>query len=82
MRLDGTRVALLIEDDYEAMEAWYPRLRLEEARADVQAIGKGPVERPSRGRRATGYDPIRHDSRTRAGMSPDDESLKFNRRDP
>jgi protease I len=41
MSLDGKRIALLIEDDYQEMEAWYPRLRLEEAGADVQVIGTG-----------------------------------------
>jgi protease I len=41
MSLNGTRVALLIEDDYQELEAWYPRLRLEEAGADVQVIGSG-----------------------------------------
>jgi protease I len=41
MSLQGTRVALLIEDDYQELEAWYPRLRLEEAGADVTVIGSG-----------------------------------------
>ena len=41
MSLDGARVALLIEDDYQEMEAWYPRLRLEEAGADVTVVGPG-----------------------------------------
>jgi protease I len=41
MSLEGKRIALLIEDDYQEMEAWYPRLRLQEAGADVQVIGTG-----------------------------------------
>jgi protease I len=41
MSLDGKRVALLIEDDYQELEAWYPRLRLEEAGADVTVVGPG-----------------------------------------
>lgn len=41
MSLEGIRIALLIEDDYQEMEAWYPRLRLEEAGADVRVIGSG-----------------------------------------
>jgi protease I len=41
MSLEGTRVALLIEDDYQEMEAWYPRLRLEEAGATVTVVGSG-----------------------------------------
>jgi protease I len=41
MSLEGTRVALLIEDDYQELEAWYPKLRLEEAGAVVRVIGSG-----------------------------------------
>src|SRR3954454_18069901 len=41
MSLEGKRIALLIEDDYQEMEAWYPRLRLEEAGADVTVVGPG-----------------------------------------
>jgi protease I len=51
MSLDGKRIALLIEDDYQEMEAWYPRLRLEEAGADVRVIGRGRLDcfAPKRG---------------------------------
>ncbi|MGN6867665.1 MAG: type 1 glutamine amidotransferase domain-containing protein [Solirubrobacteraceae bacterium] len=41
MSLAGTRVALLIEDDYQELEAWYPKLRLEEAGAEVTVVGSG-----------------------------------------
>jgi protease I len=41
MELNGTRVALLIEDDYQELEAWYPYLRLREAGADVTVVGSG-----------------------------------------
>ena len=41
MSLDGTRIALLIEDEYQILEGWYPLLRLQEAGADVQVIGSG-----------------------------------------
>ena len=41
MRLKGKRVALLIEDDYQEMEAWYPFMRLKEEGADVTVVGPG-----------------------------------------
>lgn len=41
MSLDGARVALLIEDDYQELEGWYPKLRLEEAGATVTVVGSG-----------------------------------------
>lgn len=41
MSLQGKTVALLIEDDYENLEAWYPYLRLREAGAEVKVIGPG-----------------------------------------
>jgi protease I len=41
MRLSGTKVALLIEDEYQEMEAWYPRLRLAEEGATVIVVGSG-----------------------------------------
>ena len=39
MALEGTKIALLVEDEYEEMEFWYPLLRLREAGADVRIIG-------------------------------------------
>lgn len=41
MSLSGKRVALLIEDEYQILEGWYPKLRLEEAGAQVSVIGSG-----------------------------------------
>jgi protease I len=41
MNLNGKRVALLIEDDYQELEAWYPALRLEEEGAEVVTVGSG-----------------------------------------
>jgi protease I len=41
MSLSGKRVALLIEDEYQVLEGWYPKLRLEEAGAQVSVIGSG-----------------------------------------
>jgi len=39
MELQGKRVALLVEADYQDMEVWYPKLRLTEAGAQVVTIG-------------------------------------------
>lgn len=39
MELRGKRVAILAEDLYEALELWYPLLRLKEAGADVIVVG-------------------------------------------
>jgi protease I len=41
MSVKGKRVALLIEDDYQEMEAWYPYMRLQEAGAKVTVVGPG-----------------------------------------
>jgi protease I len=41
MSLSGKRIALLIEDEYQILEGWYPLLRLQEAGADVKVIGSG-----------------------------------------
>jgi protease I len=41
MSLSGKRVALLIEDEYQILEGWYPHLRLQEAGAEVRVIGSG-----------------------------------------
>lgn len=41
MSLSGKRVALLIEDEYQILEGWYPQLRLREAGAEVRVIGSG-----------------------------------------
>ncbi len=41
MSLDRTRIALLIEDEYQILEGWYPLLRLQEAGAAVSVLGSG-----------------------------------------
>jgi protease I len=41
MRLSGRKVALLIEDEYQELEGWYPRLRLVEEGAEVTVVGSG-----------------------------------------
>ena len=37
--LDGVRILTLVGDDYEDLELWYPKLRLEEAGAHVTLAG-------------------------------------------
>lgn len=37
--LEGIRVLTLVDDDYEDLELWYPKLRLEEAGAHVTVAG-------------------------------------------
>ena len=37
--LDGIRVLMLVGDDYEDLELWYPKLRLEEAGCHVTVAG-------------------------------------------
>jgi protease I len=41
MELEGKRVAVLAEDQYEDLELWYPYYRLKEAGADVRIVGTG-----------------------------------------
>ncbi len=41
MSLQGTRVAILIEDLYQELEVWYPYYRLKEAGAEVVLVGTG-----------------------------------------
>ena len=38
-RLEGRRILLFVEDLYEDLELWYPRLRLQEAGAEVVVAG-------------------------------------------
>lgn len=40
-RLDDKRVAVLVEDDYQTVEAWYPTIRLREEGATVVVVGTG-----------------------------------------
>lgn len=44
MSLNGSKIALLIEDEYQILEGWYPLLRLQEAGADVHVLGSGTKE--------------------------------------
>jgi protease I len=37
--LDGIRVLMLVDEDYEDLELWYPKLRLEEAACHVTVAG-------------------------------------------
>jgi len=39
MSLKGKRVAILVENQYQELELWYPLLRLREEAADVQVVG-------------------------------------------
>lgn len=41
MELEGKRVAILVEDDYQMHEFWYPYYRMQEAGAEVKVIGTG-----------------------------------------
>src|SRR5215471_13764674 len=41
MGLEGKRIAILIEDDYQMHEFWYPFYRMQEAGAEVRVIGTG-----------------------------------------
>ncbi len=38
-KLEGVRVAVLVEDLYENLELWYPVLRLREEAAEVFIVG-------------------------------------------
>jgi protease I len=41
MELEGKRVAILVEDEYQMHELWYPFYRFQEAGAEVRVIGTG-----------------------------------------
>lgn len=41
MSIKGKRIALMIEDEYQILEGWYPYLRLIEAGAQVTVVGSG-----------------------------------------
>jgi len=44
MSLQGKKVALLVENMYQEMEAWYPLYRLREEGAEVVTVGSGSAE--------------------------------------
>jgi protease I len=44
MELKGKRIAILIEDNYNEFEFWYPYYRMKEAGASVTVIGTGAKE--------------------------------------
>jgi protease I len=41
MGLEGKRVAILVDDDYQMHEFWYPFYRFQEAGAQVRVVGSG-----------------------------------------
>jgi protease I len=45
MELEGKKVAILAEDNYQEMELWYPYYRLKEAGAQVAIVGTGSSDR-------------------------------------
>ncbi len=48
MSLNGRRVAILVAQQYEDLELWYPKLRLEEAGVAVVVAGMGDHSYPSK----------------------------------
>jgi protease I len=44
MELQGKRIAILAEDNYEDLELWYPLLRMREAGAEVKVVGMPGVQ--------------------------------------
>src|SRR5215471_19312212 len=49
MGLEGKRIAILVEDDYQMHEFWYPFYRMQEAGAEVRVIGTGRESYASHG---------------------------------
>ena len=49
MGLEGKRVAILVEDDYQMHEFWYPYYRFREEGAEVRVIGTGRESYTSHG---------------------------------
>jgi protease I len=48
MELQGKRIAILVAEQYEDLEVWYPALRLREAGAEVAIVGTGAESYTSR----------------------------------
>ena len=44
MELEGKRIAILAENNYQEVELWYPLLRMREAGAEVSVVGMAGVE--------------------------------------
>jgi len=44
MEIEGKRIAMLAEDQYEDLELWYPLIRMKEAGAQVDVVGMPGVE--------------------------------------
>jgi protease I len=44
VRLEGKRIAVLAEDNYEDLELWYPLIRMREEGAEVSVVGMRGVE--------------------------------------
>jgi protease I len=44
MELQGKRIAILAEDNYQDLELWYPLLRMREAGAEVKVVGMPGVQ--------------------------------------
>jgi len=44
MGVSNSRVAILIEDQYQVLEVWYPLLRLKEDGIEVKTVGSGTKE--------------------------------------
>jgi protease I len=51
MELDGKKIAILVADDYEDLELWYPYYRMKEADAEVYIIGSMMSADKLKGRR-------------------------------
>jgi protease I len=48
MDLSGKKVAVLVEQQYEDLELWYPVMRFREAGAQVEIVGTGKESYPSK----------------------------------
>lgn len=44
MELENKRIAILAEEQYEDLELWYPRIRMQEAGAEVTVLGMPGAE--------------------------------------
>ncbi|MBI3978475.1 MAG: type 1 glutamine amidotransferase [Chloroflexi bacterium] len=44
MQLRNKRIAVLVENEYEDLELWYPTIRMREEGADVVLVGTGSAE--------------------------------------